>query len=827
MRTAICICWLLTLVTTQGVENVQDLLNKTVESRTGDVAPLQKALQEARKTDDLAKMPQVAAGLEAELAKLSPALQGTEAGLQAKGVLAQIHISLAEQAASQNRWNEVRDQSLRSLQFRPGEERATRLYEQAAEMLRRGADSNEQTNPALTDRFFGKLESVQAGLKRGEALRETGQLDQADRAFQEVLWLDPFNEAAVAGLAKIHEEKLLAAEKSRDVAFQQKKQEVRSLWDNLRDVRPSDMNLSSGQAGIFTKGPSEQLSARLESIRVPVLDFPGLDLEALRRSLNALASQYETGRAKDARPITFFISPELAEQEIPPVNLKLRNASLAEVLRYVTQIAGIKARLSEVGVTLGPIVEAGEIISRTFPRVSPSFFATQTSSATSETPNRIRGGTGFSARTESTGEGGQLSAQQYLEKLGVDFSNPKSFAIYNSNTKTLQVANTPEMCDLVGNLIAAAQEDTLLIRVDCRLVEINQSDLDSLTVNTTVGSQQSALFNVFPQGLIPSSSGDTPQPSGQQGVTMQLNQVQGVGLLPNNTLQSFLAPGVLAGPNQASSYDLNTMQLGGSIMGGTQFRTLITAISQKSSANVLASPSIVLKRGQKGTIEVSQEFRYVQEYNDPQSSIRTFIPFGSAGGVGGIVTPIPGPETVISAFPSQISDPEPIGVKMGVKPDVTGDNSRVLLELEPSFVDFDGFINYGALVNSAYAATYFGTATTILTNNIQQPVFVRRDLVIPPVEVKDGHTLTLGGLLREDIQTIDEKVPIFGDIPLFGRAFQGKTEQAIKKNTLIFVTPRILRTDGNPLNPTAGSEDAAASMDDFVYAPPPPPSNPN
>lgn len=382
MRTAICICWLLTLVTTQGVENVQDLLNKTVESRTGDVAPLQKALQEARKTDDLAKMPQVAAGLEAELAKLSPALQGTEAGLQAKGVLAQIHISLAEQAASQNRWNEVRDQSLRSLQFRPGEERATRLYEQAAEMLRRGADSNEQTNPALTDRFFGKLESVQAGLKRGEALRETGQLDQADRAFQEVLWLDPFNEAAVAGLAKIHEEKLLVAEKSRDVAFQQMKQEVRSLWDNLRDVRPSDMNLSSGQAGIFTKGPSEQLSARLESIRVPVLDFPGLDLEALRRSLNALASQYETGRAKDARPITFFISPELAEQEIPPVNLKLRNASLAEVLRYVTQIAGIKARLSEVGVTLGPIVEAGEIISRTFPRVSPSFFATQTSSAT-------------------------------------------------------------------------------------------------------------------------------------------------------------------------------------------------------------------------------------------------------------------------------------------------------------------------------------------------------------------------------------------------------------------------------------------------------------
>jgi len=44
-----------------------------------------------------------------------------------------------------------------------------------------------------------------------------------------------------------------------------------------------------------------------------------------------------------------------------------------------------------------------------------------------------------------------------------------------------------------------------------------------------------------------------------------------------------------------------------------------------------------------------------------------------------------------------------------------------------------------------------------------------------------------------------------------GRAFQGKTEQAFKKNTLIFVTPRILTVDGQPLNPTAGAPTTAAS----------------
>ena len=139
-----------------------------------------------------------------------------------------------------------------------------------------------------------------------------------------------------------------------------------------------------------------------------------------------------------------------------------------------------------------------------------------------------------------------------------------------------------------------------------RLVEINQSDLDSITVNSTFGGSGVNLLSPIPVGFLTNSSGGTPNPSAQQGVTAQLNQIQGVGLLPNNTLQSFLQQGVLAGTNQTSAYALNTLQFGGTIFNGMQFRTLITAISQKSSANVLANPSIVLKRGQEGVIEVTR-----------------------------------------------------------------------------------------------------------------------------------------------------------------------------------------------------------------------------
>jgi general secretion pathway protein D len=437
-----------------------------------------------------------------------------------------------------------------------------------------------------------------------------------------------------------------------------------------------------------------------------------------------------------------------------------------------------------------------DLIPREF-TVSPSFFK---EAGTSETTQAApRGG----AATDSADTGGSgLSEQAKLEELGVKFP-AGAFAVYNRNTSRVRVVNNAEMLDLIGQLIGAAEEQTLLIQVGVRLVEINQNDLDSITANSTLAGSP---LSVIPAGLTTNNQG--PIPVTGAGWNAQLNQIQGVGLLPNNTLQSFLQQGVLAGTNQPSSYALNTTELGGTILNGMQFRSLITAISQKTSANVLANPSIVLKRGQEGVIEVTQEFRYVQEYNDPQSSIRTIIPAG--GGV--FNTGIPGPETVISSFPSQISDAVPIGVKMGVKPDITGDNSRVLMEIKPSFVDFEGYINYGTEINSAYAAAYFSNSVTILTNNIQQPVFVRRDLSLPSVEVSDGHTMMMGGLLREDIQKIDEKVPIIGDIPIFGRAFQGKTEQAIKKNTLIFVTPRILQVDGQPLNPTAGAATTASAL---------------
>ena len=771
---------------------LQDQLAVETQKREQAIRPLQQALIQGEQLAKQGETLRAWEGLIQVWQQTPESLQETSLGQQVRQELAAWEVSLGEGEMLQSRWPKAREWALRALQHNPNNVGARGLLEKADTVLRRGAVAGEEVNPALTDRFFEKLQGVRDGLKEAEQLRETGQLDQAETRYEEVLRLDPFNSVATEGIRKIYEERSLVADKSRSVSNLERRREVREAWNNIYPKKT--VSLGGAQVtGPLTASPTFALEQKLRNIRIPQVDFAGADLETIRRALNALSRQYDADAGKAG--VNFVVSADVVNPQ--PVSLKLRDVSLEEVVRYVAQIAGVKSRLGDVGVTFSPLVETRpDLIPREF-TVSPSFFKEAGTSETAQVAPR--GG----AATDSGDVGPSgLSEQAKLEELGVKFP-AGAFAVYNRNTSRLRVVNNAEMLDLIGQLIGAAEEQTLLIQVGVRLVEINQNDLDSITANSTLAGSP---LSVIPAGLTTNNQG--PIPVTGAGWNAQLNQIQGVGLLPNNTLQSFLQQGVLAGTNQASSYALNTTELGGTILNGMQFRSLITAISQKTSANVLANPSIVLKRGQEGVIEVTQEFRYVQEYNDPQSSIRTIIPPGG----GAFNTGIPGPETVISAFPSQISDAVPIGVKMGVKPDITGDNSRVLMEIKPSFVDFEGYINYGTVINSAYAAAYFSNSVTILTNNIQQPVFVRRDLSLPSVEVSDGHTMMMGGLLREDIQKIDEKVPIIGDIPIFGRAFQGKTEQAVKKNTLIFVTPRILQVDGQPLNPTAGAATTASAL---------------
>ncbi|MCB0308406.1 MAG: type II secretion system secretin GspD [Bdellovibrionales bacterium] len=61
------------------------------------------------------------------------------------------------------------------------------------------------------------------------------------------------------------------------------------------------------------------------------------------------------------------------------------------------------------------------------------------------------------------------------------------------------------------------------------------------------------------------------------------------------------------------------------------------------------------------------------------------------------------------------------------------------------------------------------------------------------VLVKDGQTVTVGGLINDRIQESTSKVPILGDIPLLGWLFKSKSKTKRKTSLVIFITPHIIR----------------------------------
>ena len=97
----------------------------------------------------------------------------------------------------------------------------------------------------------------------------------------------------------------------------------------------------------------------------------------------------------------------------------------------------------------------------------------------------------------------------------------------------------------------------------------------------------------------------------------------------------------------------------------------------------------------------------------------------------------------------------------------------------------------------------------VLTENkIQQPIFSSRK-VQTSVTIWDGQTVAMGGLIREDVQDVEDKVPLLGDIPILGRLFQQKAEDHFKRNLMVFVTAYLIDPSGQRIHPPASASAAA------------------
>jgi general secretion pathway protein D len=188
----------------------------------------------------------------------------------------------------------------------------------------------------------------------------------------------------------------------------------------------------------------------------------------------------------------------------------------------------------------------------------------------------------------------------------------------------------------------------------------------------------------------------------------------------------------------------------GSVSGGmfgimkNGWGAIIQAVSNDTNSNILATPSITTLDNEEAHFLVGQEI-----------PILTGSTAGSNNG-----------------NPFQTVERQEVGIKLTVTPQVN-EGSGVQLTIEQEVSSVSG-----------------ATGVDISINKREIKTVVMAD---------SGATVVLGGLIDEDVQESEQKVPLLGDIPFIGHLFKSTTTSTRKRNLMVFIRPTIIR-DGKLMN---------------------------
>lgn len=670
-------------------------------------------------------------------------------------------------------------------------------------------------NPALTDEFKARVATVQKLLFQGDAYFRTGQFDKSEETYSKILILDPYNQAARDKMAHIERYKERADGFRHEEYEQAAMEKVDHDW--AESISP-DIVTGPEQEGPVV-GPSHraEITRKLQSIIIDKVNFEKLDIAAVIQFLQQKSKELDPDHqginfvlrlnsdttiptdatdANAATPPAAGAAPADADTTAHPihreVSITLTDVPLSDILGYVIAQTNLQYSVEDYAVYLRPSIDEGETLTvRTF-LVPPGFFEGSTLKVT------------LAATTDeapSTVEAVSVNAQQTLADKGIRFPAGSS-AIFLPGSSKLVVRDTPEQLDLIANLIDQASKETPQVQIEAKIAEFTEDAIKGLSFNYLVG--QGAIGPTgSPVGAITAlRTPDYVSAAGNGG----LNPDSIDSLIQNNggatgsvalTYPIQGANGPLIAPNTPNELTI------GAVIDGKGMEAVMEAINNMKGVSLLSAPSVTTQNGLKANIDIVREFPYPTSFEKPKLSNNSelFYP-GSQNAFFGFLSGAVGPLSLaIPPTPREFVTQD-IGVSLEVQP-TTYPDQRIDLDITKAQVlDFDGFINYGVPIVARLAEnSTIDPATsegTVLTEGvINQPVFNLRSIVTN-LQVLDGQTAVLGGLLNENTQEINDKVPILGDLPLFGRLFQSKVTERTKKDLLFFITARLIKSNGKP-----------------------------
>jgi general secretion pathway protein D len=687
----------------------------------------------------------------------------------------------------------------------------------AAVQLLSNLEQPDYYNKTVTPQFAADREEVTKLLYEADGFFQAGRFDLAIKRYEQVLNIDRYNIAARKGMEQVN------LEKSRYYGNAYNETRSRLLWMVDQKWERPVHRFQGGRttAEAQTRGGirgTEATMAKLNRIIIPRIDLRDTTVREAVEFLKQRSRELDTSTEdpQEKRGVNIFLklrpapSPDMTAA--PPVEgaaalapvggsadtritLSLTNVPLIEALRYLTELAGLKYKIEPYAVSIVPITEiTTDLVTKKY-RVPPGFIPAAPSGATETAPSP------GAARIDATESriGTRTNALEYLQSQGVSFPSG-AFAQYVPASSELIVRNTPDAIDLIDSLVdAAIGVQPTQVEIESKFLEITQNNINELGFDWLLGPFAIGSTGAYGAGGT-QGFGSAPDPANfpftAGGVPVGTNPLTGGLRSGNNAITANGIDALIGGLPAGAAPGIFGVA---GIFTNPQFQVVIRALNQKKGVDLMSAPKVTTKSGRKAIVRVAREFPYPTEFSPPEP------PPPTTGGTGNVVTPPNGTfvsQGVVTPTTPIAFEIRNLGVTLEVEPIIGPDGYTIDLNLSPEVVEFDGFINYGSPINGPILNTLLVPnviESAVLTQNvINQPIFSTRK-VTTSVSIWDGQTVALGGLVREDVQKVQDKVPILGDIPLAGRLFRSNVDQKIKRNLIIFVTARLMDAEGRPV----------------------------
>ncbi len=186
-----------------------------------------------------------------------------------------------------------------------------------------------------------------------------------------------------------------------------------------------------------------------------------------------------------------------------------------------------------------------------------------------------------------------------------------------------------------------------------------------------------------------------------------------------------------------------TVALGRVAKTGVSFAAMLRAIRSDTDSNVIATPSVLTNDHQEATMKSADEVPFVTGQ------------YTNTGTSGGAVSPF------------QTIQREEVGTILKVTPQINEGDAIVLkIDIESSSV-----------IPSPAGAVDITTSKREISTNVL---------------IEDGGIIVIGGLISNEYDHTDTRVPFFGSIPILGELFKDHSATHTKKNLMIFLRPQIM-----------------------------------